>query len=193
MTTRPEIGVVELRQYTLHPGRRDELVELFDRELVETQEACGMWVLGQFRDLERPDRFVWLRGFTDMEGRRRALEAFYGGPVWGRHADAANATMAEFDDVYLLAPDGAIEVADSRTPPGAAHGELSVTVYDGRPDLPRGQALAVLVGLDAANTFPALPLRDDGDVTVRVERGPPPAGPVRQSIRAEPTGRSLLR
>ncbi|MFE1260046.1 hypothetical protein ACFW5X_05925 [Streptomyces albogriseolus] len=25
-------GVIELRQYTLRPGRRDELIELFDRE-----------------------------------------------------------------------------------------------------------------------------------------------------------------
>ena len=76
------INVVELRQYTLHPGRRDDLIELFDREFVETQEACGMVVIGQFRDLDDPDRFVWLRGFADMESRREALTAFYGGPVW---------------------------------------------------------------------------------------------------------------
>jgi hypothetical protein len=62
--------VVELRQYTLHPGRRDVLIDLFDREFVETQEAAGMAVLGQFRDLDDSDRFVWLRGFDDM--RRRA-------------------------------------------------------------------------------------------------------------------------
>ncbi|MGH2474717.1 MAG: NIPSNAP family protein, partial [Candidatus Limnocylindrales bacterium] len=73
--------VVELRQYTLHAGQRDVLVELFDREFVESQEAVGMELIGQFRDLDRPDRFVWLRGFPDMERRRRALEAFYGGPV----------------------------------------------------------------------------------------------------------------
>ncbi|WP_193611169.1 NIPSNAP family protein [Nocardioides lijunqiniae] len=192
MTT-SDIGVVELRQYTLHPGRRDEIVELFDAELVETQEACGMRVLGQLLDLERPDRFVWLRGFADMEARRRALESFYGGPVWGRHAEAANATMAEFHDVYLLAPVGGIDLAPSRATHSGATRELSVTVYDGRPDLPRGEALAVLTGLDAPNTYPALPLRPDGDVTVRIEPGTAPAGPVRQAVRARPTDRSLLR
>lgn len=31
--------VVELRQYTLHPGMRDVLIKLFDREFVESQEA----------------------------------------------------------------------------------------------------------------------------------------------------------
>src|SRR6185295_7643561 len=30
--------IVELRRYTLRAGRRDELIELFDREFVETQE-----------------------------------------------------------------------------------------------------------------------------------------------------------
>ena len=30
-------GVFELRQYTLRPGQRDRLVELFEREFVEPQ------------------------------------------------------------------------------------------------------------------------------------------------------------
>ncbi len=34
--------VVELRQYTLHSGERDALIELFERELVHTQEAVGI-------------------------------------------------------------------------------------------------------------------------------------------------------
>ena len=51
--------VVELRRYALHPDDRETLIELFDRELVETQEAVGMDVLGQFRDLDDPDSFVW--------------------------------------------------------------------------------------------------------------------------------------
>ncbi|HKA84505.1 MAG TPA: NIPSNAP family protein, partial [Acidimicrobiales bacterium] len=96
--------VVELRQYTLRAGQREVLVELFDRALVEPQEAVGMELLGQFRDLDRADRFVWLRGFPDMEARRRSLEAFYGGPVWREHAPAANATMVDVDDVLLLRP-----------------------------------------------------------------------------------------
>jgi hypothetical protein len=97
-------AVVELRQYALHPGRRDVLIELFDRAFVETQEAVGMKVIGQFRDLDRPDRFIWLRGFEDMEQRRSALTAFYDGPVWAAHRDAANATMIDSDDVLLLRP-----------------------------------------------------------------------------------------
>ena len=37
--------VVELRQYVLHPGMRDALVTLFDRELVEPQEELGIQVI----------------------------------------------------------------------------------------------------------------------------------------------------
>lgn len=96
--------ILELRQYTLHPGARETLIELFDREFVGTQEACGMQVIGQFRDLDDPDRFVWLRGFADMPSRARALAAFYGGPVWKAHRDAANATMLDSDNVLLLRP-----------------------------------------------------------------------------------------
>jgi hypothetical protein len=63
--------VLELRQYTLLPGQRDVLIDIFDREFVETQEAEGMAILGQFRDLDRPDRFVWLRGYTDIASENR--------------------------------------------------------------------------------------------------------------------------
>src|SRR5829696_10445852 len=94
--------VVELRQYTLHPGQRDVLIDLFDREFVETQEAVGMAILGQFYDLDDPDRFVWLRGFNDMPGLAQSLHAFYSGPVWKTHRDAANATMIDSDNVLLL-------------------------------------------------------------------------------------------
>ncbi|MBW8303388.1 MAG: NIPSNAP family protein, partial [Brevundimonas sp.] len=67
---RPEMivsPIVELRQYTLHPGQRDVLIDLFEREFVEGQESVGMTLIGQFRDLDNPGRFVWLRGFADME------------------------------------------------------------------------------------------------------------------------------
>ncbi|BCG95331.1 NIPSNAP family protein [Mesorhizobium sp. 131-2-1] len=96
--------VAELRQYTLKPGRRETLIDLFDREFIESQEAAGMTIIGQFRDLDRPDMFVWMRGFDDMAARKDALTAFYDGPVWAVHKDAANATMIDSDDVLLLRP-----------------------------------------------------------------------------------------
>ncbi|MER9307560.1 NIPSNAP family protein [Mesorhizobium sp. M0293] len=96
--------VVELRQYTLKPGQRDTLIDIFDGRLIEGQEDAGMTIIGQFRDLDRPDMFVWMRGFDGMVARKNALAAFYGGPVWAAHSHAANATMIDSDDVLLLKP-----------------------------------------------------------------------------------------
>ncbi|UXN61710.1 NIPSNAP family protein [Phyllobacterium zundukense] len=98
--------IVELRRYTLHPGRRDDLISLFDAHFLESQESCGIKVIGQFRDIDDPDAFVWLRGFGDMQARHQALTAFYDGPVWAAHRNAANDTMIDSDDVLLLRPAG---------------------------------------------------------------------------------------
>ncbi len=98
------LAVLELRQYTLHPGRRDDLIALFEREFIEPQEDAGITVVGTFRDLDDPDRFVWLRAFADMPARADGLGAFYGGPVWKRHREEANATMLDSDNVLLLRP-----------------------------------------------------------------------------------------
>jgi hypothetical protein len=38
--------VVELRQYTLKPGQREVLIDLFDKYFVESQEAAGMTIIG---------------------------------------------------------------------------------------------------------------------------------------------------
>jgi NIPSNAP len=103
----PEGGccpVLELRQYTLKPNQREVLIDLFERHFIESQEAVGMTLVGQFRDRRRADRFVWLRGFSNMESRHKALEAFYGGPVWAAHKTEANNTMEDSNDVLLLKP-----------------------------------------------------------------------------------------
>lgn len=181
-------AVVELRQYTLHPGRRDELIALFEREFVESQEAAGMTLIGQFRDLDDPDRFVWLRGFADMEIRRAALGAFYSGPVWRAHREAANATMIDSDDVLLLRPlDGApVFPLGERGPvrasgPGPGAVIIGVHRTDGPDAGPPGRFMtefapgltaagltpaAVLVTEPAINTFPGLPVREGETVLV---------------------------
>jgi hypothetical protein len=132
--------IVELRQYTLHPGRRDTLIDLFDSELVETQEAVGMKVIGQFRDLDDPDRFVWLRGFEDMAGRARSLTEFYGGPVWAANREAANATMIDTGNVLLLRP----------ARPGSAFAlEGDRPSRNGSEERDRGFVEATVIALDA--------------------------------------------
>jgi hypothetical protein len=182
--------VVELRQYTLRPGQREVLIELFDRALAEPQEADGMTIIGQFRDADRDDRFVWLRGFPDMERRRQALEAFYGGPVWRTHRNAANATMLDVDDVLLLRPAAATS-GFAALPPRPAPGDhvpagmivaticsLAAPVAAGELDrdlLPglaasTAPVLATFVEEPSENTFPALPVRTGEHVVVWIQR-----------------------
>ncbi len=187
--------IVELRQYTLHPGMRDVLIDLFDRELVESQEALGMRVIGQFRDLGNSNRFVWLRGFDDMTTRAQGLQAFYGGPVWKAHRDTANATMVDSDNVLLLRPARpasgfALENSD-RPPPGSNEipkGLVVATIYyltepaDAafvdfferaiKPELRDAGAsvLAHFVTENSANNFPALPVREGENVFVWFSR-----------------------
>jgi hypothetical protein len=183
--------VVELRQYTLHAGKRDVLIDLFDRELIESQEALGMKVIGQFRDVDDPDRFVWLRGFRDMARRAEGLKAFYGGPVWKDHREAANATMIDSDNVLLLRPaqagSGFSHGLDARPPRGTnGHGSglVVATVYS--LDAPAGNGfmdyfsrevkpaldgagatvLALFVTDESPNNFPALPVRQNENVFV---------------------------
>lgn len=177
--------IVELRRYALHAGRRDDLIALFDREFVEAQEATGMTVIGQFRDIGDPDSFVWLRGFPDMAARKASLAAFYGGPIWARHRDEANGTMIDSDNVFLLRParpGGGFGVpALPRPAPGgsalpggfmaACVCHLDVPADDAsirRFEMEIAPALAAVgapvlgcfVTEAAENTFPRLPVRD---------------------------------
>jgi hypothetical protein len=183
--------IVELRQYTLVPGRRDVLVDVFDREFVESQEALGMRILGTFRDLDREDRFVWLRAFTDMESRLAGLTAFYSGPVWKEHGPLANTTMVSVDDVLLLHPVTTLTLPahrDGTTAPS----ELVITVHDRALLSQLDAGLGLLETHTALNDFPALPVREDADVAVRIGRDVP-AVPAQQVLRLAPTPRSLLR
>ena len=191
MNTQTYSPIVELRQYTLHPGKRDTLIELFDREFVETQEAVGMQVIGQFRNLDDPDQFVWLRGFNDMPARAQSLAAFYGGPIWKAHRDAANATMIDSDNVLLLRlahPASGFSLTHEHRPPlgsNTTHAALvTATIYyfdtpvnsnfinyfenTLQPVLTEAGAsiLAYFVTEDSPNTFPALPVREGENVFV---------------------------
>jgi len=191
-------AVVELRQYTLVPGRFDDFAKLFEDEFVDPLEATGMTVIGQFRDLDDPNRFVWLRGFRDMPARAEALEAFYGGPLWKARRDAANANFTDTDNVLLLRPvaaSGGIDLGGLKRPAVGAgasedRGLVMVTVYSLdaasanafpaffeqqlRPALARsGIVVAAAFETEARpNNFPRLPVREGERVFVWITRFP---------------------
>lgn len=180
--------IVELRQYTLHDGMRERLISLFEREFVESQEAFGMRVIGTFRDLDRPDRFVWLRGFRDMSSRLEGLSGFYSGAAWLAHREEANSTMIDSDNVLLLkagGPSAGFALRKSRPRTGAAQpsGLIVATIEylkagtepapalfeaEVKPGLElRGVSpIAWFVTETTPNNFPRLPVRSGEQVLV---------------------------
>jgi hypothetical protein len=148
-------------------------------------------MIGQFRDVDDPNRFVWLRGFRDMPSRAQALQAFYGGPVWKTHREAANAAIVDSDNVLLLRPalpaSGFALDTEERPPIGASEipkGLLIATIYylpapadaeflefftnTVEPILTRSGAsiVARFITENSANNFPALPVREGENVFV---------------------------
>ncbi|WP_206185835.1 NIPSNAP family protein [Sphingosinicella sp. BN140058] len=175
-------NIVELRQYTLRGGQRDRLIRLFEREFIVPQAAVGAPVLGVYRDLDDPDRFVWLRGFDTMDQRASALSAFYDGPVWRAHRDEANATMIDSDNVLLLrrSAGSAAALAPSAIVTANIHylsrtDAREFTSFFQTRLLPRLSAagatpLWILCSEPAPNSFPRLPVREGEPVFVWFSR-----------------------
>jgi aminopeptidase N len=183
--------VFELRQYTLHPGQRDILADVFDDNFVEGQEAVGMRIVGQNRDLDDPDRLVWVRGFRDMDARKEQLTAFYSGPVWKAHGRVAAGTMVDSDNVLLLRPlrpETAFAPSTIKLPPPGTRGpgkgvlvasivyverntpsefgEFFQTQLQPRWEQAGAPVLAQMVSEHSPNTYPGLPVREQENVFV---------------------------
>jgi hypothetical protein len=185
-------SVLELRQYKIFAGKRDQMIAVFDGKLIEGQEELGMRVVGQFRDLDDPNRFTWMREFPNMESRVKALTDFYTGPIWKAHRGEANPLLEDNDNVLLLKPATAelaltVAPANERTRTGdkpTTAGTIVVTIYYLWKDPAEGftqffttkltpeivaTGLPVLGGYvteTTPNNFPALPVRQHEKVFV---------------------------
>ncbi len=187
--------VIELRQYKIVAGKRDAMIALFEREFVESQEALGARLVGQFRDDDDPSRFTWIRAFPGMAERERILKAFYCGPVWQAHRTEANAMLDDNDNVLLLRPawpgSGFAETPAPRAAIGAAAPPAGMVIafihylwkqpaegFDAffrTRVAPRLRAaglpvLAAYVPEEQENNFPKLPIRQGEKVFVWFSR-----------------------
>lgn len=182
--------MVELRRYDIAPGQRDRFVRYFDAYFPEAFEQLDCMVFGQFADRAAPTKFVWLRGYHDINARPVADAAFYYGPVWREHRAKVNALFpGASDNVLLLRPlnaDAGVPVLPAVDPvdePKGAHGVVVAQIFalkkgDEDAFAQRAQAAfkryegakvhpaGVLVTLDVANNFPQLPIRTDGPFLV---------------------------
>ena len=182
--------VVELRRYDIAPGQRDRFIRYFDAYFPEAFEQLDCMVFGQFEDRAAPTRFVWLRGYRDINARPIADSAFYYGPVWREHRDKVNALFPGLsDNVLLLRPlaqESGVTVLPAVDPvdePRGAQGVVVAQIFavkKGEEDVFAAQArkafarykeagvqpAGVLVTLDVPNNFPQLPIRTDGPFLV---------------------------
>lgn len=210
----PRLSVFEFRNYTTTPGRRDDLIALFEREFVESQEAVGSRVVATFRNLDDPNRFVWFRAFTDMQRRAAALDAFYTSPLWRSLRNEANACIADSDNVLLLRPISGDALREDRPPIGASAippSVIAVTTFFLPPDADQDFAaffardiapaldvrpLAIFATEHAANSYPRLPVRENETVFVTLTRYPDAAAfaaraDLSPALRAEIARRSI--
>lgn len=191
MSRQTHSPIVELRMYKLRKNRRDELIELFEREFIESREAVGIQVLGQFRNVDDPQSFVWLQGFNDMSARAQSLNAFYTSPIWMENRNAANATIIDSGNVLLLHParsDSGFKLkAGGRLPRGSItsqDGFVAVTICYFDESVPHefidyfeatlqpvlkgagASFLSYFVTEDSPNTYPRLAIREGEHVFV---------------------------
>jgi hypothetical protein len=182
--------VVEFRRYDIAPGQRDRFVRYFDAYFPEAFEQLDCMVFGQFEDRAAPTKFVWLRGYHDINARPIVDAAFYYGPVWREHRAKVNALFpGASDNVLLLRPldaDTGVTVLPAVDPVDEPHGAGGIvvaqifavkkgdedalaqrarTAFAGYEDA-KVHPAGVLVTLDVPNNFPQLPIRSDGPFLV---------------------------
>lgn len=177
--------IIEFRRYTTVEGGQAAFARYFETLFPEAFQQLGAMALGQFTEPERPNSFLWLRGFASWEQRAVANAAFYYGPVWKEHKAMLNGLMTDSDNVLLLRPLQAgsgvpvLPAVDPLREPDGAQGAAVAMLFAVHPGaLERFAELAapafaawrdagwrqagLLATLDMPNNFPQLPVRGDG-------------------------------
>lgn len=125
-------SLFELRNYATTPGRRDALIDMFERRFLDAYEAGGARVMGPFEVIGNEDRWVWMRALRDAKGRGEALASFYSSPAWNELSRAANATIKAVAYAMLLRQwsGGAFDDPTQRLAAGAKRKRAAVIAID---------------------------------------------------------------
>jgi NIPSNAP protein len=105
--------IVEVRNYRVVPGRRDEFIEFFQQRAIPAQREHGIAVLGPLLDVENPHRFHWLRAFPSLADRERMRTAFYTSRKWTEELEGIAMPMLDSWDFAI-----------GETSPGCAFDDL---------------------------------------------------------------------
>jgi hypothetical protein len=94
--------IIEIRHYTLKPGRREDFIAYFAEKNRPALRDAGMLVFGPMKDLEDDNKVHWMRAFTTLESREEIKDAFYNGPVWNESIEAEVMPMIERFEADLV-------------------------------------------------------------------------------------------
>lgn len=94
--------IIEMRTYTLKPGKRAEFLEVFRTKSVPAHDEIGMKILGPWPAIDDPDRFFFMRGFPDLASREPMKAKFYEGELWKSELEQMLMPMIEKYDVVLV-------------------------------------------------------------------------------------------
>jgi len=104
---------LELRRYEVPEGRVASMTELFDQENTAVRGygkpgAGGQYFIGWmenvalFRDLDRPNVHIWMRGFGTIDEAQ--VNGFYYRSLWARHTDILARAAITPGDAYMVEP-----------------------------------------------------------------------------------------
>ena len=90
--------VVESFRYVVPAGNESALTKLFNDEATLLGDSGGVHDIALLRDLDRPNTYLWLRGFYSDDAVRR----FAATPVWSAHRQTLDRTAITIDSAYSL-------------------------------------------------------------------------------------------
>lgn len=122
LTPHSSCRVFELRQYTLHPGRRDELIELFDTHLVEPRLPVR----------EDVEVLVVVTRFKSPEDMRASAGRLATNPAAAEAQRRLAAYQTAPNEYLVLEPDRSLRTALARA--GAVAGGSAALSCGDQPD-----------------------------------------------------------
>jgi len=180
--TAPQSSYLELRVYETKPDQRDRFLAHFEEHYLESQEAEGMRIWGQFRDVETEHNFVWMRGYAVLAERPASLMRFYTSALWYETSPKVGEMLAmKAKHVHFLGPitdadafDDGLDRRDEAHDRGLVVVHLFATTSDAAPRIGwlrekltpaleenGARTLGLFRSSDEENNFPMLPYIED--------------------------------
>ena len=92
---------LELRQYTTHPGQRNNWVTYMEEVIIPFQVSKGMVIVGSFVGEQDENLYVWIRRFESESERERQYEAVYQSDEWLNNISPKIPDMLDRDKIVV--------------------------------------------------------------------------------------------